>query len=191
MSGVGSTSIGRGEYGRRVLNIETEEIPLKKSLGLSVVVSVVMFALLTVDIAHAFSPIWNVNGWDSARLAKAGIAVRPWRHDLQSEDPPLQWVQVTFDCAALPKDEPVVVTAWFRSSAGRTITAVRAERAAAADGKIKLVLCIMPQQIEASSMEVYIWSKLPGDGSEAHGYQLSMQRIAELAREQNVGIPAK
>ena len=142
--------------------------------------------------ANAFSPIGNVNGWSRDRLAAAGIVVSPWRHEREGEDPPLQWVQVSFDCAAAPKEHDVVMTAWIRSAGGETLSASRAGRANAVDGRVVLTFCLTPAQIESpSAVVIKIWSKTP-KGAEASGYELSLKRIAELARERAVGArPAR
>ena len=158
---------------------------MRKSVIAFIATSVVMVLALS---ANAFSPIFNVNNWTQDQLSKAGIVIKPWQHELEGEDPPLQWVQVTFDCAAIPKDQPGVMTAWFRSADGRTSSASRAERANAVDGKIILTFSIPPEQMESSFVQIDIWSKT-ADGHAARGYELSMKRIAELAREATSALP--
>ena len=143
-------------------------------------------AAATPAAVTAFSPIWNVNGWSKDQLSEAGVAVRPWQHALANEDPPLRWVQVTFDCASIPKEQPVLMTAWFRSTGGRTSTAMRTERTDASDGRVGLTFCIPPEQAESCSVRIEIWSKTP-HGHAARGYELSLKRIAELARDRSRG----
>ena len=155
---------------------------MPKLFGMTTVAAIMAVFVLT---AHAFSPIWNVDGWDRDRLSKAGISVHAWQHKLEGEDPPLQWVQVSVSCEEVPKDQAVVMTAWSRSSDLKTLGASRVERSSAIDGKLTLVFCVVPDQMDASSVEVHIWSN-----EAVSGYKLSMKRIAELAREQAVAIPA-
>jgi len=158
---------------------------MRRSISGLIVTAVTMVIALS---ANAFSPIGNVNSWTKDQLSNAGIVIKPWQHALEGEDPPLQWVQVTFDCAAIPNDQPVVMTAWFRSSGGLTSSACRAERVNAADGKVILTFSIPPVQMDLSSVQIDIWSKT-ADGHAARGYELSMKRVAELAREQAVVSP--
>ena len=154
----------------------------------STAVLIATFVVMRIALsAAAYSPIGNVNGWSRDRLSAAGIAVGPWRHEREGEDPPPQWVQVSFDCAAAPKEHDVVMTAWFRSAGGDTLSASRAERVNAVDGKVVLTFCLTPALIESpSAVVIKIWSKTP-KGAEASGYELSLKRIAELARERAAG----
>ncbi len=141
----------------------------------------VLLVFTSIFSAPGFSPIGNVDGWSPEQLGKAGITVRPWKHDLQTEDPPLEWIQVTFDCSQLPKEQDVLMTACIRSRE-KTVSLFRAERGKPAPDKAALVFSVKEDYVETSYVEVFIWKKT-GDGYEAIGYHLSVKRIMELTRK--------
>ncbi len=135
-----------------------------------------------VSPTWAFSPIGNVDGWASDRLAKAGITVTLWRPDAPGEDPPLEWVQVRFDCSRVPEQQDVLMTLWITSERG-TAAVLRAERGEKGRGSISLLFAVKPEYQSQSHLEIVIWADTPDGGRQASGYHLSMKRIAELARE--------
>jgi hypothetical protein len=147
------------------------------------VAAVTVILIGCVQSSLAFSPIATVNGWDADRLNKAGITVAPWKHDFHGEDPPLDWVQVTFDCSRLPKDHDVVMTAWIRTER-RTVTALRAERNVKGKDTVALLFSIQPEYRSQSHVDIFIWRDTSDGGKEAYGYTLSMEKIGELAREE-------
>jgi hypothetical protein len=138
--------------------------------------------------ARAFDPIWSVDHWDRARLAEAGISVKPRQYEFQQEHPRMDWVQITFDCNVTLNDEPVVMTARCVFD-GRHVASSRVERASAVDGKISLIVDIAPEMLESSKVDIFIWSPTPDGGAEASGYRLSWARIAELARGESDAEP--
>ena len=135
-----------------------------------------------IQSALAYSPIWNVDGWDLDRLGKAGISVDPWKHSLQGEDPPLEWVEVKFDCSKLPKKQDVLMTAWVLSE-GKSVAALRSERNPKGDDTVSLLLAVSDDYRPRSRVDVFIWKEKPDGGSEASGFTLSLTRIVELARQ--------
>ena len=158
------------------------------------VAAALLIPLLTVFAAPAaaYSTIYNADGWDREELAKAGIVVRPWLHEVHREDPPQPWVEVTFDCTGLRKEPDVVMTAAFRSLVGMTWAGSRTQRASAVDGKLTLVLLIAPPDVlDVSSLDVAIWSKGADGFYSARGYRLSLWRIAQLARQAEAPAPAQ
>jgi hypothetical protein len=130
----------------------------------------------------AFSPIWNVDHWSAERLNQSGITARPWKHKLSSEDPPLEWIQVAFDCSLLPLDQDVLLTAWFTDTT-TTTSAVRAARSPQNRNEVTLLFTVRDLDLRASHVDVLIWVRSPDGGGTAHGYRLSMNRIIQLARE--------
>jgi len=136
----------------------------------------------SIHSALAFSNIGSVDGWDANRLREAGICVRAWKHLLQSEDPPLQWVEVTFDCSRFPEKQQVLMTAWIISD-GQTISALRAERKRQSKDTLTLLFSVQPGYRPQSHVDIFIWTDTPDGGKEARGYKLSVNRIIELSRE--------
>ncbi len=131
----------------------------------------------------AFSPIWNVNGWNTDRLHEVGISIKSWSHELQTEDPPLDWVEIAFDCSPLPKEQDVLMTAWLLADDSSGPSASRAERGKMNEDSVSLLLAARDNYRKNSYVTIYIWKQTAGVGSEAHGYQLSLKRILELAKE--------
>jgi len=131
----------------------------------------------------AFSRIGNVNGWSTEELHEVGITIKPWLHELQSEDPPLDWVEIAFDCSPLPKEQEVLMTAWFIPDSRLDESVTRTQRGKMHEDSVSLLLAVRDNYRTNSYVTILIWSQTPGVGSEAHGYQLSMQRIMELAKE--------
>jgi hypothetical protein len=146
----------------------------------------IMFTCL--QSAWAYSPIWNVDGWDTARLAEAGISVASWRHDQIGEDPPLNWVKITYDSSKLQKDHNVLMTLCVTSSNGKTACNCRAERLK--EGPLKLsILFAVPQKknIDTSSVEILVPGLMANAAQREYGnpgfggYRLSLDRIITLA----------
>lgn len=148
----------------------------------------VLIVLACLQSALAFSPIWNVDGWSSERLGKVGITVHPWKHDIQGEDPPLEWVQVTFDCLHLPKNQDVLMTAWVISER-RTVSALRAQRGKKDNQTVTLLFAVRDNYLADSRVVIVSWRQKPGGGNAAYGYTLSVKKIIELAREKAANKP--
>ena len=151
------------------------------------IIPLVLFTCL--QAARAFSPIGDVDGWDADRLAKAGITVAPWKHDRIGEDPPLDWVQVTFDCSQRPEDWDVLMTLWVISS-GKTVSASRAERTKGGGNKLTLLFAVQQEYRDNSRIEIVILKPLSHDEkplshdeNPMFGYRLSLKRIIELAHQ--------
>jgi hypothetical protein len=132
--------------------------------------------------AFAFSRIQNVDGWDTAQLNKAGISVKPRKHRRQSEDPPLEWIQVTFDCSRLPMSQDVLSTAKVNSGDETTSSNFRVERDPQGEDKVSVVFALQGEYSPPSHVTVVIWKEKPDGGAKAHGYRLSVRRVVELAR---------
>ncbi len=47
----------------------------------------------------ADSSTWDVEEWDSARLAAEGITFGTYDHSMQTENPSREWVIIQFDCS--------------------------------------------------------------------------------------------
>ena len=138
--------------------------------------------MMCAQPTQAFSRIWNVNSWGADRLEEVGIRVRACKHRLQSEDPPLEWVEVTFDCSTLPETADVVMTARIISER-RTVAAFRAERDREGKDRETLLFAVRPEHRPRSRLSIFIWEETPAGGSEARGYELSVERIVQLARQ--------
>ncbi len=134
---------------------------------------------ISVSAAGAFDPILPADGFDEGRLLQCGIIVRPRTPEQEEYWPAFEWVEVEFDCNRLPKEMPVAMTARFWAD-GKTVATTRTERAKAVDGKISLIVSVAPETIEASQLEIIMWSK-EGEGKASHGYSLSLKRVVELA----------
>lgn len=129
-----------------------------------------------------FSSIHNVDPWSREELQRKGISVRSWKHALQSEEPPLKWIEITFDTSHVPAHQGILMTAWFVSNNGDSEIASRAQTNAV-DGKAIVVLVAVNEGFRANSyVDIRIWQPAADGGSEATGYKLSMKRIIDLAR---------
>ncbi len=148
----------------------------------------VLIVLACLQSALGFSPIWNVDGWSSERLGKAGITVHPWKHDIQSEDPPLERVQVTFDCSHLPKNQDVLMTACIISER-RTVSALRAQRGKKDNQTVTLLFAVRDDYLADSHVVIVSWRHKPGGAKDLYGYILSVKKIIALAREKAAGKP--
>ena len=103
--------------------------------------------------AMAFSPIWNVAGWDADQLAKTGIAVAPWKHPTIGEDPPMNWIRVTYDCTKLPRDQDVLMTVWITADA-KTVTTFRAERVKGDSETLTLPFAVREANLVGSRLQI-------------------------------------
>lgn len=152
----------------------------------SLAVMALATCLLVTFSANAFSLIGNVDGWDAQRLAEAGIRVANHEHELTGEDPPFPWIHVSFDCADMPEDQPVVMTLRLYDKDERPI-AMRSVRSAATPDEVSLTFAITPDQVQPySTLDIVVWWPTSDGGREARGYQLSLTRITELASEHEV-----
>ena len=149
---------------------------------------VAVFSLLVVACLmpqrdlFAQSPIWDVDGWDTAKLASVGITFDTYDHAMQSESPSREWVIIKFDCSRIPFDKPVLLTTDLVTDID-VVGSVRTERTNAKEQSLALRLTLNEMLLANSSIEINIWSPTPNGGNEAHGYRLSYKRILQLVRE--------
>lgn len=139
----------------------------------------------TTENSIGFRRIANVDGWSLERLKKAGISISSWKHDLQFEDPPLEWIQVTFDCSQCPADQDVVMTVWLTNNENVSSAAVRAERLGNNVDEVRLLFARNAPNVNDSHCDIIIWDQTPG-GSGGYGYTLSTERIIHLSRANTV-----
>ena len=145
--------------------------------------------------ASAYSPIWNVDGWDKGKLEGAGITVASWKHDRMGEDPPLNWIKVTYDASKLREDSDVIMTLWLTARNGGTVCAFRAARTKGSEKTLKLLFASPELNSDTTRVEIVVLDALaaaaerpigsPGFG----GYRLSLNRILELVRPVSVVVP--
>jgi len=176
-----------GEAGKEKSNAQTPRVPIRviapPSAGIEKEGDIAVQSRLA-DLPHqlAFSSIHNVDPWSREELQRKGISVRSWKHALQSEEPPLKWIEITFDTSHVPAHQGILMTAWFVSSNGDSEIASRAQTNAV-DGKAIVVLVAVKEGFHANSyVDIRIWQPAADGGSEATGYKLSMKRIIDLAR---------
>lgn len=135
----------------------------------------------------AYSSIWKLDGWDTARLKGSGITVASWKHETISEEPAMRWVEITFDCTKLGKEQNVLMTVHVIGKDWKTIAATRMEHRKGDSGKLRLLFAISEEQIENSYVQILLpelHSKMSeravGD-SGLGGYSLQVSRILQLA----------
>lgn len=163
--------------------LSEERIPIK-SLAIT---TTLLMMLSCIQPASAYSPIWNVNGWDATRLKEAGITVTTWKHDQIGEEPALNWVEISYDWSKLGEDQGVLMTLQLTGDNGQTISAFRAEHKKGDSGKLKILFAVRKENVENSYVEILVPEFLhkgaerefgnPGFG----GYSLRLRRIMELA----------
>ena len=162
-----------------------------------VIPSMVGLLLLTLMVwapsARAYSPIWSIDGWDTARLKQVGIAVKSWEHPQIGEEPPLKWVEFTYDWSKLGEDQEVILTLRWVGDEGQALAATRLVHEKGDSDIMKLVFAAPANQrkFSPSYVEILVPSLLakaaerpfgdPGFG----GYILRLDRIMEL-----VAIPS-
>ena len=152
-----------------------------------------LFTLL--QSAWGYSAIWNIDGWDAARLKKAGISVTSWKHDQIGEDPALNWVQITYDTSMLAADQNVLMTLHVITQNGQTISASRAERKKNNPNILTILFAIHKESIKKSYVNILV-PKLLSEGAKREygnpgfgGYSLRLSRIIELADKSAVDKP--
>ena len=150
---------------------------------------IAVLLLGTIRSVWAYSPIWNVDGWDTNRLAEAGITVASWKHAQIGEDPPLNWVKVTYDSSKLPEDQNVFMTLWVTTTNGETICTCRAERNRGEAKEVTILLAVSQENVGSSRVEILV-PKLHAAASTRDfgnpgfaGYSLHVSRIMELSRQ--------
>jgi hypothetical protein len=146
-----------------------------------------MFSCL--QSAWGYSAIWNINGWDSARLKEVGITVTTWKHDQIGEEPALNWVEITYDSSKLKEDQDVLMTLLVRADDYQTVSVHRAEHKKGAGDKMKILFAVRNENINNSQLQIIVPELLskglerdlgsPGFG----GYSLQLSRILQLAGE--------
>ncbi len=153
----------------------------------SALIATFILMLTLLQSAWAYSPIWSIEGWDANQLKKAGITVASWKHDQIGEDPPLNWVQVTYDTSKLPKGQNVLMTLVVTAKDGKAVFATRAEHKKGDANMLTIVFTVRQEDIINSNVQIIapqLLSKVTkrafGDSGFA-GYSLSLSRIMELA----------
>lgn len=144
-------------------------------------------AIAWTQTVSAYSPIWDVNGWDTERLAKAGITVTAWKPDTQIiESSPTNWVRVAYDCSELAAGKVVDMTAWV-GDGEQSIAAFRAHRID--EDSISLVFAVRPEFKQHGRL-IIAGRTEPSPRSESaiewnnpsvYGFELTIERIFELA----------
>lgn len=130
----------------------------------------------------AFSSIWNVENWEIERLENVGITISSWTHELQTEDPALGWVEVSYDDPQHPKGQDVLMTVWIYSK-GKMVSAFRAQRGKNPKDNVSILLTINKNYNPQSYLNIICWQDTSDGGHKASGYQLSIKRIMELANQ--------
>lgn len=146
-----------------------------------------MVFLAFTQSAVGYNPIENVDDWDATRLKEAGVVVTTWKHERMGENPPLDWVQISFDTSKRPKDSDVLMTLHVVTDNGKIVSAHRAEMKAGKPKKMAILFAVQKEYVENSSLQILtivpesrdeVASRNnPGFG----GYSLSLSRIVELA----------
>jgi hypothetical protein len=132
-------------------------------------------------LRFGFSGIQNVDSWSREELQKRGISVRSWKHAIQTEDPPLDWVEITFDTTRAPANQGILMTAWLVSDGVVSDNASRTHTESV-DVKSLVLLVSVAEGYRANSyVNIVIWKAGADGGSEAQGYKLSAKRMIELA----------
>ena len=154
-------------------------------------ISAILIGLACLRSTFAYSPISQVDHWNAESLAKVGITVSAWKHDRLGEDPPLEWVQVKFDCSRWPEDQDVLMTICITSK-GTTVSAFRAQRIKGGGNTLSLLFAVREHHLENSHLNILIPnSNYAGDGHPVSGYILSLKRITELARQKTASTELK
>lgn len=148
--------------------------------------AILLMILACLQPASAFSPIWTIDGWDMARLKDVGISVESWKHDEIGEDPPVEWVHITYDTSKAGKNLNVLMTLVVAGENGQTISASRAEHKKGDPDKLTLLFAVPKKNVEMSSVEILIPKLLAAEDkalghSAFGGYRLSLSRVMELA----------
>lgn len=151
------------------------------------ITATLMMMWFCIQPASAYSPIWNVDGWDATRLKEAGITVTVWKHDLIGEEPALNWVKISYDWSKLGEDQDVLMTLNVAEDNGQTVSACRAEHKKGDSSKLIILFAVREENVENSNVEILVPKLLskaterefgnPGFG----GYSLRLSRIMELA----------
>jgi hypothetical protein len=150
---------------------------------------ILVFIISLVPSAWAYSPFWNIDGWDAARLKESGITIASWKHDTIGEFPAANWIEITYDGA---KEQEALMTLQLHSGEDSPVTFFRAVRAKGEKSAIKLLFAVPEKFDQLSSVEIVVPEALaagakheqeagtvgnPGWG----GFTLSLSRIIELA----------
>jgi hypothetical protein len=160
-----------------------------------VITTILMIVFTCLQSAWGYSPIMNLNGWDAARLMKAGITVTPWKHDQISDEPDLKWVEITYDSSKLGEDQNVLMSIHVTADNGQIVSAYRAEHKKGDSGKLKILFAVRKEHLEHSYLEILVPKLLseragrdfgdPGLGA----YSLRLSRIMQLVSEASADKP--
>ena len=113
-----------------------------------------MVFLAFTQSAVGYNPIENVDDWDATRLKKAGVVVTTWKHERMGENPPLDWVQISFDTSKRPKDSDVLMTLHVVTDNGKIVSAHRAEMKAGKPKKMAILFAVQKEYVENSSLQI-------------------------------------
>ena len=160
-----------------------------------VITTILLIMFTCLQSAWGYSPIWNIDGWDVARLKEAGITVTTWKHDQIGEEPALNWVEITYDSSKLKEDQDVLMTLQVIADNGQTVSAHRAEHKKGDSGKMKILFAVREENVEKSYVEILV-PKLLSEAAERPfgnpgfgGYSLRLSRIMQLVGEVSKNKP--
>ena len=159
------------------------------------VIAIIIMIFTFHQSASAYSAIWTIDGWDTARLKEAGITVTTWKHDQIGEMPPLNWVEITYDSSKLAEAPEILMTLHVIAPDNQTVSTQRVERKKGESGMMKMLFAVPKENIENSYVHI-IAPKLMPDGAERingdpgfGGYSLRLSRIMQLAAEAETTTP--
>lgn len=164
-------------------------------MKIQVIATFLLLLFSGLQSALAYSAIWNINGWDSARLKEAGITISTWKHDQIGEDPALNWLEITFDASKVGEDRNVIMTLQVMGDDYQTVSAHRVERRKGDGDKIKLLFAVSNANVRNSELRI-LAPELLAKGLERNfgdpglgGYSLQLSRIIQLAAEESAKTP--
>ena len=164
--------------------------------------STAMLLIFTcLQSAHAYSPFWSIDGWDTAKLKEAGITITILDHEQVGQIEDLDWVRVTYDTSKLKEDKDALMVMQMVGDDRELVSAYRAERKKGDARKMEITFVVRKEQLRNSHLMVFLKKHLsdsaerernnglgdPGFG----GYTMSMWRIMELARKAAVDKPVE
>ena len=159
------------------------------------VIAIIIMIFTFHQSASAYSAIWTIDGWDTARLKEAGITVTTWKHDQIGEMPPLNWVEITYDSSKLAEAPEILMTLHVIAPDNQTVSTQRVERKKGESGMMKMLFAVPKENIENSYVQIMA-PKLISDGTEREigdpgfgGYSLRLSRIMQLAAEADTNKP--
>lgn len=148
--------------------------------------TVLLLLITCLHTTWGYSPIWNVDEWDAARLKEAGITVTTLKNAQVGEVSPVNWVEITYDASKLKEDQDLVMTLQVIAENGEAISLHRAEHKKGEPGKMKIVFAVRKENIKHSFVHI-IAPQLLSEGAKRDlgnpgfaGYTLHLTRIMQL-----------